>query len=343
MMPLCTTRHAAVLAEVRVGVDVVGGAVGGPPGVADARRGGRQRASPRSPSRGWPACRRACRRRSRRRRPGRCRRSRSRGTRGAAAPRSRRRAPACRRRTPRSRTWRASLGRGRPTIVTRMPNGTHASESSPYVELDRDAWAALGAFAAEHRAAADRRGDRAGPGSRRRAGPRRGAAGLPAAVAAAEPVRRGGGRAAPRDRGLPAPEPAAAHAVRDRAGRVGGGRQVHDRPRAPADAGPLARAPAGRAGHDRRLPAAQRRAPASRDPAPQGLPRVLRPQGAAEVRHRHQVRQGRGRGADVLPPHLRRRPRREGRRLRAPTSSSSRGSTCSSRRACDRTGAPAWR
>jgi type I pantothenate kinase len=28
--------------------------------------------------------------------------------------------------------------------VTRMPNGTHASESSPYVELDRDAWAALG-------------------------------------------------------------------------------------------------------------------------------------------------------------------------------------------------------
>jgi type I pantothenate kinase len=30
------------------------------------------------------------------------------------------------------------------TIVTRMPNGTHASESSPYVELERDAWAALG-------------------------------------------------------------------------------------------------------------------------------------------------------------------------------------------------------
>jgi type I pantothenate kinase len=28
--------------------------------------------------------------------------------------------------------------------VTRMPNGTHTSESSPYVELDRDAWAALG-------------------------------------------------------------------------------------------------------------------------------------------------------------------------------------------------------
>jgi type I pantothenate kinase len=33
--------------------------------------------------------------------------------------------------------------------VTRMPNGTHASESSPYVELERGAWAALGkSFAA---------------------------------------------------------------------------------------------------------------------------------------------------------------------------------------------------
>src|SRR3954454_19353224 len=37
-----------------------------------------------------------------------------------------------------------SLGAQVTTIVTRMPNGTHASESSPYVELDRDAWAALG-------------------------------------------------------------------------------------------------------------------------------------------------------------------------------------------------------
>ena len=51
---------------------------------------------------------------------------------------------------------------------------------------------------------------------------------------------------------------------------------------------------------------------------PQGLPGVLRPQGAAAVRDRHQVRQGRGRGADVLPPRLRRRPRREGRRSRSP-------------------------
>src|SRR5689334_23300813 len=44
---------------------------------------------------------------------------------------------------------RMSLGGEGPTIVTRMPNGTHASESSPYVELNRDAWAALGkSFAA---------------------------------------------------------------------------------------------------------------------------------------------------------------------------------------------------
>jgi type I pantothenate kinase len=37
----------------------------------------------------------------------------------------------------------------RRTIVTRMPNGLHASESSPYVELDRVAWAALGKSFAE--------------------------------------------------------------------------------------------------------------------------------------------------------------------------------------------------
>jgi type I pantothenate kinase len=41
------------------------------------------------------------------------------------------------------------LGLSVSTIVTRMPNGTHASESSPYVELERGAWSALGkSFAA---------------------------------------------------------------------------------------------------------------------------------------------------------------------------------------------------
>ena len=144
--------------------------------------------------------------------------------------------------------------------------------------------------------------------------PRRGAAGLPAAVAPAQPVRRGGRpscTAAPRS--FLHQRAAAAHPVRDRPGRLGGGRQVHDRARAPADAGALARAPPGRAGHHRRLPAAQRRAAPARAAAPQGVPGVLRPQGAAEVRHRHQVGQGRGRGTDVLPPRLRRGARREGR------------------------------
>ena len=47
-------------------------------------------------------------------------------------------------------------------------------------------------------------------------------------------------------------------------------------------------------------PNAELRAP--RDPAPQGLPGVLRPQGAAALRDRHQVRQGRGRGPDLLAP-----------------------------------------
>ncbi len=107
--------------------------------------------------------------------------------------------------------------------------------------------------------------------------PRRGRAGLPAAVAAAEPLRRVGRPAAPRAGGVPAPAAPAAHAVRDRARRVGGGRQVDDGARAAADARPLARAPERRAGHHRRLPAPQRRAGAARDPAPQGLPGVLRP------------------------------------------------------------------
>ena len=113
---------------------------------------------------------------------------------------------------------------------------------------------------------------------------------------------------------------AAAHAVRHRPGRLGRRRQVDDRPRAPADARPLARAPERRAGHHRRLPAAQRRARAPRPPAPQGLPGVLRPQGAAPLRRRHQVRHGRGRRADLLPPRLRRRARRAGRGEAAPTS-----------------------
>ena len=61
MMPLCTSATRPAAPEVRVGVDVVRRAVGGPAGVPDAGRGRRQRRRPRSPSRGWRACRPACR------------------------------------------------------------------------------------------------------------------------------------------------------------------------------------------------------------------------------------------------------------------------------------------
>ena len=45
-------------------------------------------------------------------------------------------------------------------------------------------------------------------------------------------------------------------------------------------------------------------------PPAQGFPRVLRPAGPAAVRRRHQVRQGGGRGTDLLPPGVRRGARR---------------------------------
>ena len=168
---------------------------------------------------------------------------------------------------------------------------------------------------AGHRAAADPRGDRPRPRARGRARPRGGAAGLPAAVGPAQPLREVRDQAAPGDGGVPAPAAAAAHAVRHRAGGLGGRRQVHDGPRAAADAGPLARAPPRLARHHRRVPAAQRRASSARPARPQGLPGVLRPQGPAEVRHRHQVRQGRGRGSHLLAPRVRRRARRADRDL----------------------------
>ena len=157
------------------------------------------------------------------------------------------------------------------------------------------------------------RGDPAAPRPGRLPGPRRGAGGLPPAVPPAQPVRRRGRRAAPRAGVVPAPPHPAAHALRDRPGRLRGRGQVHDRAGAAADAGALARAPQRHPDHHRRLPLPQRRARAPRAAAAQGLPRVLRPAGAAAVRGRHQVRAGRGRGADVLPPRLRRGPRREGR------------------------------
>ena len=121
--------------------------------------------------------------------------------------------------------------------------------------------------------------------------------------------------------------------VRDRTGRLGRGRQVHDRPRAAADARPLARAPAGLAGDHRRLPAPNAELSRRGILHRKGFPESYDRKALLRVRHRHQVRQGRGRGPDVLPPHLRRRARTRRWSSAGPTSSSSRGSTCCSRRA----------
>ena len=63
-------------------------------------------------------------------RPGRSRRSRSRGTRAVAAPRSRRPAPACRRRTPRFRTWAQSRWAQAPHY-----RGAHVQRRAPEREL----------------------------------------------------------------------------------------------------------------------------------------------------------------------------------------------------------------
>ena len=211
MMPLCTTRDAAVLAEVRVRVDVVGGAVGGPAGVPDAGRGGGQRVSPRAPSRGWRACRRACRRRSRRR----ATRAMPGGVVAAVLQ------PA--------QTLDHDVAS---LLLADVPHDPAHGRSVYGVAPDRPVAAAAGRPACSSAAHACRRRPRRGerelavrrarpgrlgrarlasteqpltaeeierrPRSRRRAGPRRGAAGLPAAVAAAEPVRRGRRRAAPR-------------------------------------------------------------------------------------------------------------------------------------------------
>ena len=201
---------------------------------------------------------------------------------------------------------------GLPQCGAWRPGQARAATGSPgpYVELDRDAWAALGRG---HRAAAE---------------PPRRSTGCAGSATSSTSTRWS--RSTCRCRGCSACTPrapadlhraqeeflhhaaAAAHAVRDRARRVGGGGQVDDRPGAAADARALAGAPVGRPGHHRRLPAPQRRARAPRPARPQGLAGVLRPAGAAAVRDGHQVGQGRGRGADVLPPRLRRGARRAG-------------------------------
>ena len=213
------------------------------------------------------------------------------------------------RRRPRRDTTGADCQNAR--HAQRSPHRGANGEPSPYVELDRDAWAALGEqfdqpLSAEEVSRLRGLGDELDLDEVRQVY-------LPLSRLLSLRVE-GRATAPPQAGGVPPPAAAAAHAVRDRARRLGRGRQVDDRARAPADAGALGRAPARRAGDDRRLPAPQRRARAPGSPAAQGVPRVLRPPGAAAVRGRHQVRQGRGRGPDVLPPRVRRGARREGRR-----------------------------
>ncbi|CAA9403137.1 MAG: Pantothenate kinase, partial [uncultured Quadrisphaera sp.] len=149
------------------------------------------------------------------------------------------------------------------------------------------------------------------PGARRRRpdrppGRRRG---LPAAVAAAQPLRRRGHAAARGDVDLPR-RGGPAHSLRHRGGGLRGRRQVDDRAAAARAAQPLARHPPGGAGDHRRVPAAQRGAGAARAARAQGLPRVLRPPRAAAVRGGGEVGRRGGARPGVLPPDLRHRPRR---------------------------------
>lgn len=169
--------------------------------------------------------------------------------------------------------------------------------------------------AGEDPAAAHRRGGRtaARPGRRHR--PRRSARRLPPAVPAAQPLRRRHQQPARRAQHLPRrhrqrPRRPARHAVRHRRRGQRRGRQVHHRPAPPGPAGPLAGAPARRAGHHRRLPLPQRRTPPPRPDVPQGLPGVLRPPGADPLRRGREVRQGGGHRARLLAPDLRHRARR---------------------------------
>ena len=75
------------------------------------------------------------------------------------------------------------------------------------------------------------------------------------------------------------------------------------------------------AGDDRRVPVPERRAGAPRTARPQGIPGVVRPPSTVAVRDRHQVRQGRRVGAGLLPPRLRRRAGPAPRASTTPTSS----------------------
>src|SRR3954452_2298790 len=124
---------------------------GSPSGCARCRSTTPEEGRPRAPCRGWPACPRACGPRCVRLERARCRRSRSRGTPADEVRRSRPLQPAGRRRTPRSRTCRPLYRRcpsgpwpHGPARMPRVASGNGERDSGPCVELDRDAWAALG-------------------------------------------------------------------------------------------------------------------------------------------------------------------------------------------------------
>ena len=223
-----------------------------------------------------------------------------------------------------------------PRMPSDGPLGTSEREPSPYVELDRDTWASLASEETTHLSAEEVERLR-GFGEALDLDEVRQVY-LPLSRLLSLRVRRP--TAAPQAGGVPPASAAAAYAVRDRARRLRRRRQVDDRPAAAADARPLARPPPRRAGHHRRLPLPQRRARTPRHHAPQGFPGVLRPPGAAPVRHRDQVRPRRGRPPRSTPTWSTTSSRTNGSWSRARTSSSSRASTSSSRPGCARTAAP---
>src|SRR5215218_2180914 len=93
---------------------------------------------------------------------------------------------------------------------------------------------------------------------------------------------------------------------------VGGGRQVDYRAPVTRTAGCVAATSSGISGHHRRVPAAERGAGAAGTDNPEGLPRVVRPPGAAALRDGREVRQAGGGGAGLQPSDLRHRARRVG-------------------------------
>jgi hypothetical protein len=110
------------------------------------------------------------------------------------------------------------------------------------------------------------------------------------------------------DRHLPR-QPRGEGAVRHRRRRQRGGGEEHGGPHPAGPARPVARPPACRPGHDRRLPAAQPRARGARADAAEGLSRELRSPAAARLPDRREGGPAAGHGAGLLASRLRHRAR----------------------------------